>query len=132
MNALYDSARAAFLGGTLSWTSATIRAVLVDMSLYPARSEDTALATIPLSARLAISPAFTGKNVDGGVATAAPITFTAVPGSAQALVIYSDGGSDAASPLIAFLDTAVGLPVVANGANITVTWDTGVNGIFKL
>lgn len=36
------------------------------------------------------------------------------------------------SPLIAFIDTATGLPVTPNGGDITVAWDSGANKIFKL
>jgi hypothetical protein len=47
-------------------------------------------------------------------------------------VIYKDTGTAATSPLIAYIDTATGLPVTPNGGDITVTWDNGSNKIFKL
>ena len=50
----------------------------------------------------------------------------------EALLIYKDTGTEATSPLIAYIDTATGLPVTPNGGNITVTWDNGTNKIFKL
>ena len=52
--------------------------------------------------------------------------------SVEALVIYQDSGVSATSRLIAYIDTATGLPVTPNGGNITVTWDNGANRIFKL
>jgi hypothetical protein len=59
--------------------------------------------------------------------------FSAVTGDqSEALVIYKDTGSAATSPLIAYIDTATGLPVTPNGADVTVTWDNGSNKIFKL
>ena len=38
----------------------------------------------------------------------------------------------AAQRVIAFIDTATGLPVTPNGGDITITWDNGANKIFKL
>jgi hypothetical protein len=67
------------------------------------------------------------------VADAADITFTTVTGDqSEALVIYKDTGVEATSQLIAYIDTATGLPVTPGGGNITVTWDDGANKIFKL
>ena len=68
------------------------------------------------------------------------MTFAAVNGpSIEALVIYrevlgTDGVTpdEAASPLIAYIDTATGLPITPNGGDIIVTWDNGINKIFRL
>ena len=61
------------------------------------------------------------------------VTFTSVTGaSIEAIVLYKDTGTDATSPLIAFIDTATGLPITPNGGDIIVTWDNGANKIFKL
>ncbi len=51
----------------------------------------------------------------------------------EALVIYQHTGVDATSELIAYIDTGVtGLPVTPNGGDITVTWDSGSDKIFKI
>ena len=61
------------------------------------------------------------------------MTFTSVSGpSIEAIVIYKDTGSEATSPLIAYIDTATGLPITPNGGDIIVTWDNGANRIFKV
>ncbi|MNC44515.1 hypothetical protein D3C75_934250 [compost metagenome] len=61
------------------------------------------------------------------------MTFTAVTGaSIEAIVIYADTGTESTSPLIAFIDTATGLPITPNGGDIIVTWDNGTNKIFKV
>jgi len=61
------------------------------------------------------------------------MTFTSVTGaSIEAIVLYKDTGTDSTSPLIAFIDTATGLPITPNGGDIIVTWDNGPNKIFKL
>jgi hypothetical protein len=39
---------------------------------------------------------------------------------------------DINSPLIAFFDSAIGMPVSGNGGDITVVWDSGYNRIFKI
>ena len=36
------------------------------------------------------------------------------------------------SQLVAYIDTATGLPVTPNGGNIQIVWDTGANKIFAL
>ena len=57
-----------------------------------------------------------------GVFDAADVAFTTVTGDpSEVLVIYKDTGSAATSPLIAYIDTATGLPVTPNGGNINVT-----------
>ena len=69
----------------------------------------------------------------GGAADANDVTFTSVTGaSIEAIVLYKDTGTDSTSPLIAFIDTATGLPITPNGGDIIVTWDNGANKIFKL
>ena len=46
--------------------------------------------------------------------------------------VLVDTGTDSTSPLIAFIDTATGLPITPNGGDIIVTWDNGPNKLFKL
>ena len=133
-NALYGKARQAFLDGDLDWSAATIKAVLVDLADYtPVIDTHEFLSDIPSGARVATSAAFTGKTSTLGVADAADISFATVVGDqSEALVIYADTGVVGTSRLIAFIDTATGLPVTPNGGNVNVTWDNGANRIFKL
>lgn len=133
-NALYGKARQAFLDGDLDWSAMTIKAVLVDLADYtPVIDTHEFLSDIPSGARVATSAAFTGKTSTLGVADAADISFATVVGDqAEALVIYADTGVVGTSRLIAFIDTATGLPVTPNGGNVNVTWDNGANRIFKL
>lgn len=136
VNALYDKGREAFATGGINWTSDTIKAVLVDTAagVYtPNLATQQFLSEIPAGARIATSGALTGKTATAGVCNAANVTFTAVSGaSVEALVIYKDTGNPASSNLIAYIDTATGLPVSPNGGDINVAWDTGANRIFKL
>lgn len=133
-NALYGKARQAFLDGDLDWSANTIKAVLVDTADYTV-SIDTHqfLSDVPSGARVATSAAFTSKTTTLGVADAADPSFPTVVGDqAEALVIYADTGVEGTSRLIAYIDTATGLPVTPNGGNINVLFDNGANKIFKL
>lgn len=133
-NALFDKARERFLTGQFNWSTDTIKAVLVDTGTYTTNlSAHEFLSDISSGARVATSGAFTGKAVVGGAADAADVTFSSVTGaSIEAIVIYKDTGTDGTSPLIAYIDTATGLPITPNGGDIIVTWDNGANKIFKL
>lgn len=133
-NALFDKGRQRYLEGQFTWTTDTIKAVLVDTGTYTVNlSAHEFLSDVGSGARISTSGAFTSKTATGGAADAADITFTSVTGaSIEAIIIYKDTGSDATSPLIAFIDTATGLPITPNGGDIIVTWDNGPNRIFKL
>lgn len=133
-NALFDKARQRFLEGQFNWNTDTIKAVLVDTGTYTVNlSAHEFLSDIGSGARITVSGAFTGKVTTGGAADANDVTFTSVTGaSIEAIVLYKDTGTDSTSPLIAFIDTATGLPITPNGGDIIVTWDNGANKIFKL
>lgn len=133
-NALYDAGREAFLNGDIDWTSDDIRVILVDTADYTVNlTTHSALDDIDAGARVAVSDALTGKTSTAGVADAADVTFSSVTGDqSEALVIYKHTGTESTSLLIAYIDTATGLPVTPNGGNITVAWDNGTNKIFKL
>ncbi|MGV0949088.1 MAG: hypothetical protein ACOYB3_00140 [Azonexus sp.] len=134
-NQMYDFGREGFLDGQISWSSNTIRAVLVDTAAYTfSRATHQWLSDIDAAARIAVSAPFGNKTIAAGIAGADPAAFTAVTGPVcEALVIYRDTGNAATSRLIAYITNANGLPVTPNGFNITVTWDTDASKkIFKL
>jgi len=67
------------------------------------------------------------------VADAADVILSSVTGdTCEAIVIYKHTGTESTSRLIAYIDTATGLPVTPNGGDITIQWDSGANKIFKL
>jgi len=134
-NALYDTARAAFLTGSHDWENDTFAVVLVDGADYTVNLEThVALSDIATAARVSGVVTLTNTSVQAnGAADADDVTFTAVSGdSIEALVLYKVGVDDANSPLIAYIDTATGLPITPNGGDIIVTWDNGTNRIFRL
>lgn len=149
-NALTDMARAMFARGEIDWVNGTFKAVLLDtFGVSFATVNQTGvgvpanLALIPQTYRDNGASSFAGMPLvtsvlDNGACDADDVTFTAVQtistsGSAlEAVVIYMVGVSEALSPVIAWLDTATGLPIVPNGGDIICTFDQGSNRLFRL
>lgn len=135
-NTLYDLGRERFLEGQITWSTDTIKCLLIDTANYTANfSTHEFLSDVSSSARIGTTTGvtLTSKTTTGGAADAADITFSSVSGaSVEALILFKDTGTEGTSPLIAYIDTATGLPITPNGGDIIVTWDNGPNRIFKL
>ena len=134
-NTLYDFARQRFLEAQINWMTDTVKCVLVSTSGYtPQTAVHQYLADIPISARIAGPVTLTAKATTGGAADAADCTFTSVSGATiNAIVIYKDTGTEATSPLIAYIDTATGLPITPNGGDIAPRSFTAANnGAFQV
>ena len=133
-DAIYGLGRKAFLDGGIDLLSDDIRVILIDAADYTvAIDTHDFLDDIPAGARVAVSGAMASKTTTLGVYDAADITFSSVTGDvSEALVIYRHTGVDSTSELIAYIDGATGLPVTPNGGDITITWDSGSNKIFKI
>lgn len=133
-NSLYGKGREGFLGGDIDWDADTIKVVAVDTGLYTVSIDGHQfLNDVPAGARVAVSSALSAKTKTLGVANAANVVYSSVTGnSIEAIVIYQDTGNEATSRLIAYIDTATGLPVTPNGGDINLNWDAGTNKIFKL
>jgi hypothetical protein len=133
-NSLYDLGREKFLKGEISWSDDNIKVLLVDTDDYTVNlATHEFLSDIAAGARVATSGNLGSKTTTAGVANAASATFSSVTGDqCEALVIYKDTGLVTTSPLIAYIDSATGLPITPNGGDILITWDTGANKIFKL
>lgn len=133
-NTLFDPARKRFLEAQINWMTDTIKVLLIDTGAYtPQTATHEYLSDVSSSARIAGPVTLTSKSTNGGAADAADVTFTSVAGaSIEAILIYKDSGTESTSPLIAWIDTATGLPITPNGGDIIVTWDNGTNKIFKV
>jgi hypothetical protein len=140
-NVLYDPGREGFAVGEIDWDTAVIKTALVRGYTFSAAHKFVSEVTGAGGTLVATSAALAGKTGSSGVCDANDVTFTAVAAGAAitALIIFQSsavgGGSDVAASaqrLIAYIDTATGLPVTPNGGDITVTWDSGSNKIFKL
>jgi len=137
-NSLYDKGRNGFLRGDIHWKSGgdTFRAYLVDIqggTGYTVNlASDEFLSSIPAGA-LVSYVAMTPADPTAGVADSGDVTFLAVSGAqSEAIVIVKWVTQASDSPLIAYIDSATGLPVTPNSGDIQVTWDNGANKIFKL
>lgn len=110
-----------------------IRAILVDTGAYTVDlTNHDFLDDVPGGARIA-TVALTGESVSGNVFDANDAVFTSVSGATcEAVILYKHTGTESTSRLICYIDTATGLPVTPNGADITVQWDSGANKIFAL
>jgi hypothetical protein len=132
-NGMYVKGLEALMKAEIDLIDDTIKVVLVDTADYTVD-----LAThdffndVAAGARVATATLGT-KSVTGGAFDAADVTFSAVTGDpSEALIIYKDTGTESTSALIMYIDTATGLGVTPNGGDITVTWDSGTNKIFKI
>lgn len=133
-NALYDKGRQAFLDGSADWDTDDIRCILIDVADYTVNlATHDFLDDIPAAAREEVSGSLTSKTVTDGIADAADVTFAAAAGDpCEAIVLYKHTGVESTSRLIAYIDSATGLPVTPNTNDIIVRWDNGANKIFKL
>ena len=137
-NALYDSGRNGFAKGDIAWKAtggSTIKAILVDTASYAVNLATHAnLSDIAAGARVGSAVALTPSDPVAGVCDAADISFTGLSGAptVEALVLYKDTGVESTSTLIAYIDTATGLPTPAGASTVNVAWDNGANKIFKL
>ena len=134
-NALFDSGRQAFLEGGIAILTVDIKLVFVDHADdTPVPATDDFLDDIAAAARVATSGNFATKTSTDGVFDADDVVVSSVSGDQfESIVIYNDTpAAESGKHLIAYIDTATGLPFTPTGNNITVTWDNGSNKIFKL
>jgi len=110
------------------------RVVLVDTRQYVVNlAVHRSLADIPAAARVALAGPLSGKTATGGVARADDVVVGPVFGQdITALVVFHDTGTENTSELVAYLDTAHGLPFAPQGNVVRIHWDTGPSGLFAL
>lgn len=135
-NGLFASYRTVVLSAPPNLSSATLRLMGVDHADdTPVLATDDFINDIASAARvpaLASCPALGSKTlgvVAAGVFDATDSTFTALSGDQfESLLIFEDSGVESTSDLIAFWDTATGLPCTPNGADLLVAYNA--SGIF--
>lgn len=144
-SALFNPGREGFLKAEIDWDTGVMKAALVRGYTFVATHKfvsDVTNAGGSLVGSSGSTPVtIASPGFTDGVADGADVVFTAVTAGAAcpALIIFQasavTGGADVAATaqrLVAYIDTATGLPVTPNGQNITITWDNGSNRIFKL
>lgn len=127
-SALYPNFKQLLLGGDIDLAVDTIKIVAVDTADYTFSSAHDNLDDIPAAARVGTTGALTSKTVTSGVFNSASGVIPSATGDTfEAIVIYKEGGTEATSPLIAFID---GLNHTPNGNNINV--NPNASGWFAL
>lgn len=136
MNALYDKGRNKFARGEILWRATggdTIKVTLVDTADYVVDLANHEFISDVLAAARVATATLTLLDPVAGVCDANDVTFPAVTGDpCEALVIWKDTGVEGTSPLIAYIDTATGLPVTPNGGDINIVWQATDPKIFRL
>lgn len=132
-NGLFDAARKAFLDADIDWVNDAVSCYLISASYTVNLSAHANLQDVAGGARVSGPVALTGKASTGGAADADNVTHPAVVGSAVVgILLCKNTGNEATSTLIAWIDTATGLPITPNGGDIIISWDNGTNKIFRL
>ena len=133
-NQLYPKAKEDFLAGNLNLSSNVVTIALIDTDIYTFSSAHEDRADIPNTA-VVKEANLASLTITSGVFDAADPTFESVTGAnCEALILYhtDQQGGNTASRLIAYIDTATGLPILPNGGDITVRFSTGASKIFAL
>lgn len=132
-NALYVAFRNGVLGShatRVDLDADTIKVALIDHGTdTPAPTTDDFYNDISAGLVGSLSSALTSKTIGtvaAGVFDSDNVTFSAVSGnSVESVNMLKDTGNPATSDLIAYYDTATGLPVTPNGGDIVVTVAAG-------
>jgi hypothetical protein len=145
MSLIFNRGKKELLDGTIDLVNDTIKAMLVTSSYTPNADDD--FATAPAAQELSGTGyqagfAGTGRKTlgtktfseddpnDRGEFLAANLTWTGISaGTAAAVVLYKHLTSDAASVLIAYIDSG-GFPKVTNGGDLSINWNA--EGILQL
>jgi hypothetical protein len=131
-NALYPKAKEAFLAADIDMQADTIKIALIDTGEYSYDNAHQYRSDIANSAVISTATLL-NKTIVSGVFDADDATFTSVSGAnCEALIIFQDTGDQATSRLIAYIDSATGLPILPNGGDITVAFSSGSSKIFSL
>jgi hypothetical protein len=139
-NNAFSAGKEGFLDGSIDWDTGTQKAALVRSYTFNDAHKFVS-EMVAAGGSIVSSVTLTSKTVTGGAAGCANPVFPSVAAGAAipAVVIYQSsaatGGADVATSaqrLIAYYDSATGLPVTPNGQNITAAVDTGPNRLFRI
>ena len=131
-NALYPKAKEAFLNGAINMAANTITLALVDAGVYTYNTSHQYRSDVSNSAVISTAT-LANKTITNGVFDADDATFTSVTGAnCEALLIFQDTGVQSTSRLVAYVDSATGLPILPNGGDISVAFSSGSSKIFAL
>lgn len=130
-NVLYPKFKEALLKGDVDLETADVKAVLVDSAEYTYDAAHDFLDDVPAAAREGTTAALASKTFTDGVFDAADVALPDDGGDqAEALILYVDTGVEGTSQLIAYIDTATGLPLTPDSVEDSIQWHA--SGIFAL
>jgi hypothetical protein len=133
-NTVYPKFKEAALSTGGNLLTGTLKAMLVDTGSYTYNAAHQFLSSVAAGARVGTAVTMANKSVASGVFSADNLAFSGLVSAPtiEAIVLYLDTGNEATSQLVAYIDTATGLPTASGQTSVTVTWDTGANKIFRL
>lgn len=133
-NALYDKGREGFLDGSIDWDTDDIRVILLKSGYTFSAAHQFVSDLTPASYDNGRTAALGTKTVTSGIADAGDTSLTATAATAcNSIVIYKYNAADASARLIAYIDTATGLPLTpAASGTVNIVWANSGNYIFKL
>lgn len=132
-NAHYAKGKEKTLRALINWETATVKAALVRNDYPQNLATDEFYSTI--STYVVGTPqTLANKTVTNGIFDADDVTFpTVAAGSTcEGVVLYVDTGNPATSPLLSYVDSIVGFPLVTTGGDALVQWDNGAYKIFSI
>lgn len=133
---LYDPGREGILDRTIDPTGVNVKIVLIDEGAYTFSAAHKFLSDIASGARVATSGALQNHTYTSGVFDADDIDVTvgASQPTVEGFAVFIDTGTATTSRLIAYENTATGLPYTppTAGGTVAVRFDNGTNRIFKL
>lgn len=133
-NALYPTARAAYLAGDLAWDTDCVKVVAVDSGYTYSVNHDF-LNDVTAALRVATTASgLTSMTTTSGYANADDATLASVTGDdIEGIIVYQSGANEAASRLIAYYDTkadSTAISLTPDGNDIVVQWNS--SGLFRL
>lgn len=134
-NFIYGKAKEALLNGQFNVSSDTLKVLLVTQSYVPNQNVDQFVSNISNSYIKVRTGALSGVTSTLGVLDASNLTYPNYDGASfHALVIYKDTGSDNTSRLLAYIDSATGIPFLGinETTDITINWSNGSSKIISL
>lgn len=133
-NALYNSGKFGLMTKQVDLVNDDIRAILIDNADYTVDlAAHDFLDDIPVAARVKTAALANKSVLAAGVFDADDVDLGNTAGDqSESIVLYLHTGTESTSRLIAYIDTATGLPVTPNSGPIIIQWDNGANKIFAL
>jgi hypothetical protein len=134
-NSLYATAKESFLAGEIDLTQNNVKLLLVKSGYIVDLSGHMFVSDIDSSYIAGRSSILDNVSITLGVFDADNETIEKYGNTGFSyIIIYTDSGNDSTSRLIAYIDTADGLPVEATLADATViiNWSNTIYKIFSL